>query len=117
MTIRGDDLDGAQPCCPGCRVLMRTALGCDVCPACGHEVAHDEVLLQALHACRATVMISGYDSDLYTRELADWQRIDLTGARDSRGARRGEVIWSNRPIGNHLFTTTGGGDVCLTVSS
>ena len=37
-----DYLPGFQPRCPECGVLMRTAPGRDVCPACGHEVDHTQ---------------------------------------------------------------------------
>jgi DNA adenine methylase len=60
-------------------------------------------LLQALRRCRATVVLSGYDSELYAAELTGWHKRtfrtttngDATGAR----AERIEVLWSNRPMG------------------
>lgn len=70
----------------------------------GYEVEFDrpeqhEALLQALLDCEASVVLSGYDSDLYADMLATWQTHTLTGARDGRGQARREVIWSNRPLG------------------
>lgn len=59
-------------------------------------------LAAALNTCRAAVVISGYPSDLYDRELyPGWDRHTFaagTGQGD-RWANRTEVIWSNRPIG------------------
>lgn len=65
------------------------------------EADHRE-LAEALHAARAAVVISGYPSDLYDRELyAGWDRHTFaagTGQGDGWGNRT-EVIWSNRPLG------------------
>jgi DNA adenine methylase len=59
-------------------------------------------LAEALHAARAAVVLSGYPSDLYDRDLyADWHRTEIeanTGQGGSWGART-EVLWSNRPLG------------------
>lgn len=63
--------------------------------------AHRE-LAGVLQACRAAVVVSGYASDLYDRELyAGWDRHTLaafTGNSTGRGERT-EVLWSNRPLG------------------
>lgn len=65
------------------------------------EADHRE-LAEALHAARAAVVISGYPSDLYDRDLyAGWDRHTFasgTGQGDGWGNRT-EVIWSNRPLG------------------
>lgn len=67
------------------------------------EVDHRD-LAEALHAARAAVVLSGYPSDLYDRELyAGWDRITMvagTGQGDGWGNRT-EVLWSNRPLGAH----------------
>ena len=59
----------------------------------------------ALNAARAAVVISGYPSDLYDRELyAGWDRHTFTagtGQGDGWGNLT-EVIWSNRPLGVQL---------------
>ncbi|WP_312884802.1 DNA adenine methylase [Nocardia barduliensis] len=62
--------------------------------------AHRE-LAAALHACRATVVLSGYPSDLYDNDLyATWHRYThQTGtSQGGRWAARTEVLWSNRPL-------------------
>ena len=74
----------------------------------GGKAQHRE-LADALQGCRASVVLSGYDSDLY-RDLYDgagWHRVELaawTGNGIRNGATktdgdRTEVLWSNRPIG------------------
>lgn len=70
-----------------------------------HEMRTDDEhreLAEALHAARAAVVISGYASDLYDRELyPGWDRhtmISGTGQGDGWGNRT-EVLWSNRPLG------------------
>ncbi len=78
-----------------------------------HDVEH-QTLAEALHACRATVVLSGYDSPLYAELYAGWHRREFsayTGQGNhsaERNDRRTEVLWSNRPLGDpHLFS--GGG--------
>lgn len=59
-------------------------------------------LAEALHECRAAVVLSGYASDLYDRELyAGWDRhtIAATTGQGGTWANRTEVLWSNRPLG------------------
>jgi DNA adenine methylase len=66
-------------------------------------------LAEVLNRCRASVVLSGYDSPLY-RDLYDgagWRRVELnawTGNGIRNGATktdgdRTEVLWANRPIG------------------
>ena len=75
-----------------------------------HEMTNDahEQLSVAAHATEATVLLSGYSSDLYDELYADWHRTDratystVAGiALDSDDIKtaRTEVLWSNRPIG------------------
>ncbi|WKU07991.1 DNA adenine methylase [Micromonospora sp. HUAS LYJ1] len=59
-------------------------------------------LADALHACKAAVVLSGYASDLYDRELyAGWDRHTIAASTGQGGtwANRTEVLWSNRPLG------------------
>jgi DNA adenine methylase len=70
-----------------------------------HEMKSEQEhrdLAEALHAARSAVVLCGYGSDLYDRELyAGWDRHTLaafTGNSSGDGSRT-EVLWSNRPIG------------------
>jgi DNA adenine methylase len=73
------------------------------------EVEHRD-LAQALHACQAAIVLSGYASPLYDEDLyADWYRLHLptmTGNGRDGAKDRTEVLWSNRPFVNKpdLFT-------------
>lgn len=66
------------------------------------ETEHRE-LASVLHAARAAVVLSGYASDLYDRELyAGWDRHTMaagTGQGPNGWTNRTEVLWSNRPLG------------------
>lgn len=64
------------------------------------EDEHRE-LAKALRAARAAVVLSGYASDLYDRELyPDWDRHTMAAGTGQAGAwsNRTEVLWSNRPL-------------------
>jgi DNA adenine methylase len=64
------------------------------------EEEHRE-LAGALHAARAAVVLSGYPSGLYDRELyAGWDRHTIAAGTGQGGtwANRTEVLWSNRPL-------------------
>lgn len=69
-----------------------------------HEMeneAEHRALAESLHSCAATVVVSGYTSELYDRELfADWYRHELPAATSQGGTwgDRTEVLWSNRPL-------------------
>jgi len=60
-----------------------------------------QALLDALMRARASVVLSGYASDLYDEALAGWSRIELPSAtgQGNTYASRTEVIWANRPVG------------------
>lgn len=64
------------------------------------ETEHRQ-LAETLRSCAAAVVLSGYASDLYDRELyAGWDRHTIassTGMADVPSART-EVLWSNRPL-------------------
>jgi DNA adenine methylase len=65
------------------------------------EAEHRE-LAEALHAAQAAVVISGYPSDLYDRELyPGWDRHTIAAGtgQGTRWGNRVEVVWSNRPLG------------------
>lgn len=60
-------------------------------------------LADALHAARASVVLSGYPSELYDRLYADWDRVEFEAFTGQAGitaevGRRTEVLWSNRPL-------------------
>ena len=68
-----------------------------------HEMRSEEEhreLADALKACKASAVLSGYHSPLYDELYDGWQRVEIdahTGqAIGSQG--RTEVLWSNRPF-------------------
>ena len=74
-----------------------------------HEMGGDgdhEALLSALLNSKASVVLSGYASDLYDEALAGWSRVDfdawtgngIAAASDKTDGNRKEVVWSNRPL-------------------
>lgn len=78
-------------------------------PQYRHELRTDEdhrELAEALSACKAAVVLSGYDSPLYSELYADWHR-ETMGAQAGNGVSgnraRTEVLWSNRPFPATLF--------------
>lgn len=63
-------------------------------------------LLDALNDCRATILLSGYESQLYAEQLNGWCRIEIPTGTGQGGTykSRTEVIWSNRFISaQHTF--------------
>lgn len=75
----------------------------------GYEAEFDSIaqhtqLLDALRACRAAVILSGYESDLYEQLLTGWHVHALAGARNQRNTPTREVVWSNRPFGELLWS-------------
>jgi DNA adenine methylase len=67
------------------------------------EAEHRE-LAAALADCRATVVLSGYDSPLYAELYDGWDRhTRQVTADNATGPReRVEVLWANRPLGDQL---------------
>lgn len=54
----------------------------------------------ALNECKASVVLSGYDSPLYTELFDGWHRMDIAAPTTLSGdTDRVEVLWSNRPLG------------------
>lgn len=76
-----------------------------------HEMTSEDdhrELAEALHVCRAAVVLSGYPSPLYEDLYRGWQRVELR-AWTGNGIRAGrtkvdgdrvEVLWSNRSLGD-----------------
>lgn len=59
-------------------------------------------LAEVLRRCEASVVLSGYGSDLYDRELyPGWDRHTIAASTFQDNARhaRTEVLWSNRSLG------------------
>jgi DNA adenine methylase len=56
-------------------------------------------LADALRACKASVLISGYHSDLYDELYAGWHVHEINafaGVGNGEERARLEVVWSNR---------------------
>lgn len=76
-----------------------------------HEMRDDDQhrdLAAAVRRARASVVLSGYASDLYDLELfPDWHRLEMRSGtgQGNTWANRTEVLWSNRPLEQHLFST------------
>lgn len=75
-----------------------------------HEMNSDAehaALAEALRACVAAVVLSGYASPLYADLYRDWHRVDIPawtgngirGDATKTDGDRVEVLWSNRQIG------------------
>ena len=64
-----------------------------------------------LNDCKASVVLSGYDSPLYADLFDGWYRMDLQAPTTLSGdTDRVEVLWSNRPLGEPgLFDLLDGG--------
>ena len=57
----------------------------------------------ALNECKASVVLSGYDSLLYAELFDGWHRMDIAAPTTLSGdADRVEVLWSNRPLTRHV---------------
>lgn len=64
------------------------------------EKAHRE-LGEALRGCRATVVLSGYQSALYDEMYSGWFSVEMdaqTSQGSVQGVERTEVLWSNRGL-------------------
>ncbi|MEH0586187.1 hypothetical protein QA942_19705 [Streptomyces sp. B21-106] len=66
--------------------------------------AEHRALAAALHDCRATVVLSGYDSPLYADLYDGWHRnTQQTTTGNAKTAKaRTEVLWSNARLGSQL---------------
>lgn len=71
----------------------------------GHEMTADdqhEAFAQVCHDAKASVVISGYDSDLYAGLFNGWHRHEIKAPTTLSGdTDRVEVLWSNRPFAVH----------------
>lgn len=57
------------------------------------DAGHEELLWTAKKH-EGPVLISGYDSELYNRELKDWHREETTGYSQVCSKKK-EVLWMN----------------------
>ena len=91
---------GAEPCV--CIYADPPYLGSTRAANYGVEMLADDThiaLADALNNCKASVVLSGYDSPLYVGLFADWHRTDLPVTRGLHGrATEPEVLWSNVPL-------------------
>lgn len=62
-----------------------------------HELSHDDHvrLLAIVNELPCRIMISGYSSKLYSKELADWRHFDFPST--TRGGMATEHVWCNYP--------------------
>lgn len=54
---------------------------------------HQE-LLEILNQSKAKILLSGYDSDLYNKQLKNWERVEFLATAE-HGLSRTEVLWMN----------------------
>ena len=67
-----------------------------------------ERLAAALADCKASVVLSGYDSDEYAVLYAGWHRIAMKAPPSLGASARTEVLWSNVPLGTQRAFDFGG---------
>lgn len=67
-----------------------------------------ERLAAALADCKASVVLSGYDSDEYAVLYAGWHRITMKAPPSLGASVRTEVLWSNVPLGTQRAFDFGG---------
>lgn len=70
----------------------------------GERSQHQD-LAEALHSCKANVLLSGYDSPLYRDLFGSWHRIDIptrtgqgAGSTKEGDGDRVETLWANYPL-------------------
>lgn len=61
------------------------------------DADHEELLRQLL-CSKASIMISGYDSEMYNDMLSGWQRREFI-SHSEKGTKRKEVVWMNYETG------------------
>lgn len=69
---------------------------------------HEELLITILQS-KAQIIISGYDSEMYSDYLKDWTKVELK-ANAEYGLKRTEVLWMNYKDNQyHINDWLGGG--------
>ncbi|SIC55620.1 D12 class N6 adenine-specific DNA methyltransferase [Mycobacteroides abscessus subsp. abscessus] len=67
------------------------------------EPASHVELLESLLRCRASIVVSGYESELYSEALVGWDRTEMAAtSQGGTNVARTEVLWCNRPISQQL---------------
>lgn len=100
---RADRLDAAIYVDPPYLASTRATIGSGTYRLDAADESHHAALLARLRAFSGTVVLSGYDCDLYRDALGDWRRVDVDRARPSangsgRQKRATEVLWTNRAL-------------------
>ena len=72
--------------------VLQTRNGKQYC--CEMEDSQHERLLDVLEAHRGPVLLSGYDSPLYSRRLQGWKRAEAV-SYSQVGSKKKEVLWMN----------------------
>lgn len=67
-----------------------------------------ERLATALVKCKAAVVLSGYESELYSDLFAGWHRVEMKAPVSLGASERTEVLWANRPLGEPDLFSFGG---------
>ena len=73
------------------------------------ETEHRD-MADALKACNAAVILSGYASPLYDELFPDWYQVKISaytgqGNTNAEGSARTEVLWSNRELNDPALDT------------
>jgi DNA adenine methylase len=111
-----DDPDGLIYADPPYVVTTRSALkkrpaGDYACEF--STIEQHQALAQALRACSATVLLSGYASDLYAELYAGWSCVTRHVSRHTGNSRSSarkhtiEAVWCNRPLDEQLLLDGG----------
>jgi DNA adenine methylase len=76
------------------RTSVRTPSLNDRCYS--HEMTDMDhaILASTLHSVKGMVMLSGYDSELYTKMYGDWKRVEIASIADG-AKKRTEFLWLN----------------------
>lgn len=51
-------------------------------------------LLEELNQSKAKILLSGYNSELYNKQLSNWERIEFAATAE-QGLQRTEILWMN----------------------
>ena len=71
------------------------------------DESHHRELLETLSAVKASVVLSGYDDEMYDSMLAGWYKRAIR-SRSQSGRKTTETVWINRPSANQQAFDFGG---------